>query len=485
MKTIACVFAAVLAGVTLGTLSFAQPPDSLWAHTYGGPLADDASSFVQTADGGYVLAGYTYSFGAGNEDFWLVKTNANGDSVWSRTFGGPGFEGANSLQQTTDGGFILAGFSNSFGGGYNLWLVKTDANGNSSWSRNFGGPGWDGANCVLQTADGYLLAGLTNSYGAGDFDFWLLKTNTNGDSVWSRTFGGPLYEDIFSIQPTTGGGYILAGRTLSYGAGNYDAYLVKTNSSGDSLWTRHFGGPGFETATAVQQTADGGYVFAGITSSYGAGNEDFWLFKTNSNGDSVWSRTFGGMSWDRAYSIQKTADGGYILAGRADSYGAGQGDVWLVKTNANGDSLWSRTFGGAAFDGAYFVRQTTDSGFVLAGFTESFGAGGRDFWLVKTRRDPVSAGDTFILHPSSFVLSVFPNPFNPATEIAFNIPKTGHISLRVFDLLGREAAVLKDGFAEAGSHRVTFNGSDLPTGIYFARLDAGGFSQTKKLMLLK
>ena len=182
----------------------AQPPDSLWARTYGGSLADDASAFVQTADGGYVLTGYTYSFGAGNQDFWLVKTNAGGDSVWSRTFGGPGFEGANTLAQTTDGGFVLAGFSNSFGvGGYNLWLVKTDANGNSSWNRSYGGPGWDGANCVLQTADGgYLLGGLTNSYGAGDFDFWLLKTNANGDCVWSRTFGGAQYEDIFSMQPT-------------------------------------------------------------------------------------------------------------------------------------------------------------------------------------------------------------------------------------------------------------------------------------------
>jgi hypothetical protein len=401
MKTFSCVFAAVLVIVVAATISSAQPPDSLWARTYGGPLADDASSFVQTADGGYVLAGYTYSFGAGNEDFWLLKTNANGDSVWSRTFGGPGWEGANSLQQTSDGGFILAGFSNSFGvGGYNLWLVKTDANGNSSWSRSFSGPGWDGANCVLQTADGgYILGGLTNSYGAGDFDFWLLKTNANGDSLWSRTFGGPLYEDIFSIQPTTGGGYILAGRTLSYGASNYDAYLVKTNANGDSVWTRHFGGSGFETATAVQQTTDGGYILAGITSSYGAGNEDFWLLKTNASGDSAWSRTFGGASWDRAYSLQKTADGGYILAGRTDSYGSGQGDFYLVKTNSNGNSLWSRTFGGAGFDGAYFVRQTTDSGFVLAGFTESFGAGGRDFWLVKTRPEYPNVGYVTLISP--------------------------------------------------------------------------------------
>jgi hypothetical protein len=675
---------ATLVGFALAAMSVAQPPDSLWSRTFGGPLADDASSFVQTADGGYVLAGYTYSFGAGNEDFWMVKTNGNGDSVWSRTFGGPGWEGANTLQQTSDGGFILAGFTNSFGGGgYNLWLVRTDAFGNSSWSRSFGGPGWDGANCVLQTADGYILAGLTNSYGAGDFDFWLLKTNANGDSVWSRTFGGPLYEDIFSIQPTTGGGYILAGRTLSYGAGNYDAYLVKTNSSGDSVWTRHFGGTGFETATAIQQTADGGYIFAGITSSYGAGNEDFWLLKTNSNGDSVWSRTFGGPSWDRAYSLQKTADGGYILAGRTDSYGAGQGDVWLVKTNANGDSLWNRTFGGPAFDGAYLVRQTSDGGFALAGFTESFGAGGRDCYFVKTRPEstpvgyvtmispgppnwgyrlhwvrgalsrlvfrnfcsgtvgsvsgaaaaagwavinysdsivfaastPLAAGtiDTFTLShpwcsdmvtwtvgdsigrvdgplpvelvsfsvalsedaitvsfstasetnndffeimrgtsqagvfariaklpsqgnsatghhyeyldrevtagqtywyyladvdlngnrtehrelmrsatmtgsvelPSDYSLSAYPNPFNPSTTISFALPEEGFVRIAVFDVAGRWTQTLVNEERAAGRHSVTFDARDLPSGVYFARMESGPFTMTKKMLLIR
>jgi hypothetical protein len=483
----ALFFLSAFSLMFVGTFALAQPPDSLWARTFGGALAEEANSFVQTADGGYVLAGYTYSFGAGNEDVWLVKTNANGDSVWSRTYGGPGFEGADAIQQTSDGGFILAGFSNSFGmGDYNLWLVKTDANGNSSWNRNFGGPGWDEANCILQTGDsGYLLGGLTNSYGAGDFDFWLLKTNANGDSQWSRTFGGPQLDDIFSMQPTADGGYILAGRTLSYGGGNYDAYLVKTNSNGDSLWTRHYGGTGFEAAMAVQQTADGGYIFAGITSSFGAGYEDLWLLKTNANGDSAWSKTFGGISWDRAYSIQKTADGGFILAGRTESFGAGQGDFYLLKTNANGDSLWSRAFGGPAFDGAYFVRQTTDSAFVLAGFTESFGTGGRDFWLVKTRRDPVSAAEPFILHPSSFSLSVFPNPFNPSTAISYDLPMPAHVSLRVFDVLGREVAVLVNNLVEAGNHQVTFDGDGLATGVYLCRLQAGRYTESRKLLLVR
>ncbi len=377
-----------------GTLFFAlmvivsiahAQPDSLWSRTYGATYTDGCNSVEQTSDGGYVLAGYTSSFGAGNADFWLVKTDANGDSLWSRTYGGSMFDYCYSAQQTADGGYVLAGGTSSFGVGApphnNFWLVRTDSNGDSLWSRTFGGNLDELCLSVRQTSDGgYVLAGSTSSFGAGNVDFWLLKTDADGDSLWSRTFGGIAWDVCNSVQQTSDGGFILAGFSVS--SGNMGFWLVKTDVNGDSLWTRRLGGLS-ASCNSVRQTADGGYVLAGSAQFVGS-SFDMWLVKTNENGDSLWSRTFGGGTWDYCASVQQTLDGGYVLGGSTSSFGELYGDMWLVKTDVNGDSLWSRTFGGDSADYCKFVHQTSDGGYALAGGTASFGAGGSDFWLLKT-----------------------------------------------------------------------------------------------------
>jgi uncharacterized delta-60 repeat protein len=369
-------------------LAFAQPPDSLWSRTFGGSHWDECYSVQQTSDGGYIMAGATYSFGAGDFDFWAVKVNQCGDSLWSQTYGGMEWDQCASVQQISDGGYILAGFTQSYGEVWgDLFLVKTNAIGDQLWSRTFGGDDQDGCKSVRQTPDGgYILGGLTRSFGAGGYDFWLMKTDEEGGSLWSHTFGGSGDDVCYSMEQTSDDGYVLAGYTDSFGAGSYDFWLVKTNAGGDSLWSRTFGGSGDDECFTVQQTSDDGYILAGYTDSFGAGSYDFWLVKTNADGDSLWSRTFGGNGYDFCYSIQQTSDGGYILGGRTVSFGAGA-DFWLVKTNADGDSLWSRTFGGSDYDECYSVQQTTDGGYILAGHTDSFGAGNQDFWLVKTTRD--------------------------------------------------------------------------------------------------
>jgi uncharacterized delta-60 repeat protein len=463
------------------TAAFAQPnPDTLWTRTYGGSNGDGAYSVQQTADGGYVLAGITRSFGAGGVDFYLVKTNSQGEPLWTRTYGGSAEDTAYSVQQTADGGYVVAGRTVSFGAGsYDFYLVKTNGQGDTLWTRTYGGSSYDEATSVQQTADGgYIVVG------AGDDDFYLVKTNPLGDTLWTRTYGGISSDWAESVQQTADGGYIVAGFTESFGAAGSDFYLVKTNPLGDTLWTRTYGGSSYDWANSVDTTSDGGYIVAGTTESFGAGSKDFYLVKTNSLGDTLWTRTYGGSSSDGAGSVQQTADGGYIVAGYTSSFGAGMQDFYLVKTNSSGEPLWTRTYGGSSTDRAYSVQQTTDGSYVIAGFTASFGAGGYDFYLVKTGPE-LAADEPPVFSPTSFDLSCFPNPFNSSTTIAYDLPKAGHISLRVFDLLGREVSVLKDGVVEAGTHRVTFDGSGLASGIYFARLDAGAFSQTKKLMLLK
>jgi uncharacterized delta-60 repeat protein len=368
-------------------VSFAQlSPDTLWTHTYGGSSPDYAYFIQQTADGGYIVAGYTYSFGAGSSDFYLVKTNSQGDTLWTRTYGGSDYDVAYSVQQTADGGYIVAGETRSFGAGErDFYVVKTNPLGDTLWTRTYGGSSDDYAHSVQRTADGgYVVAGETSSFGAGNWDFYFVKTNLLGDTLWTRTYGGSSDDYARSVQQTSDGGYIVAGTTNSFGAGYIDFYVVKTNPLGDTLWTRTYGGSDEDFANSVQQTADGGYIVAGSTYPFGADETDFYVVKTNSQGDTLWTRTYGGSNADDAYSVLQATDGGYVMAGRTLSFGAGNNNFYVVRTNSQGDTLWTRTYGGNSDDFAYSVQQTADGGHVVAGSTYSFGAGEWDFYVVKT-----------------------------------------------------------------------------------------------------
>jgi len=255
----------------------------------------------------------------------------------------------------------------------------------TSWWRTCGGTTYDEGYSVQQTSDGgYIVAGLTKSYGAGDVDVYLIKTGASGDTLWTRTYGGTDCDMSRSVQQTADGGYVIAGNTYSFGAGNHDVYLIKTDASGDTLWTRTYGGTDYDEGYSVQQTADGGYVIAGNTYSFGAGRTDVHLIKTDASGDTLWTRTYGGTDYDLGYSVQQTADGGYIIAGFTASFGAGADDVYLIKTEASGDTAWTRTCGGTNRDWGYSVQQTSDGGYIVAGRTYSFGAGDYDVYLIKT-----------------------------------------------------------------------------------------------------
>ena len=388
----------VIVCILYSTFLFAQGPDTLWTKTYGGVDIDRGYSIQQTIDSGYIITGNTRSFGAGNYDVWLLKTDENGDTLWAKTYGGVEHDYGESVQQTVDSGYIVVGYTKSFGAGnYDVYLIKTDENGDTLWTRTYGGIAWDRGYSVQQTTDnGYIITGNTRSFGAGDYNIYLIKTDENGDTLWTKIYGGLDTDYGYSVQQTSDSGYIITGYTKSFGAGGYDVYLIKTDVDGDTLWTKTYGGVDDERAWLVQQTIDNGYIIAGETESFGVNREDLWLLKTDENGDTLWTKVYGGTGYDYAHSVQQTSDSGYIVVGHTKSFGAGGYDLWLLKTDADGDTLWTKLYGGPMDEYGLSVQQTTDNGYIMTGWTKSFGAGGADLWLLRIPPTPL-----FLVSPTS------------------------------------------------------------------------------------
>jgi hypothetical protein len=365
---------------------FVGAASGMWDQTYGGVGIDGASAVVETSDGGFAIAGGTNSYGAGESDFWLIKTDGSGNTQWNRTYGGQGFDGALAMVETSDGGFAIAGETNSFGaGGYDFWLIKTDSSGNLVWNQKYGSIENDYASSLVETSDGgFAIAGGTNSYGAGKSDFWLIKTDGSGNTQWNRTYGSVENEYAYALAETSDGGFALAGFADTLGPSSVDFWLVKTDGTGNQQWNRTYGGSGYDGALALVVTSDGGFAIAGETNSGGAGQDDFLLVKTDGSGNTEWTQTYGGSGVDYTSGLVQTPDGGFALAGFTDSFGAGSFDFWLVKTDGAGNTQWNRTYGGTEWDIAASFIETSDGGFAIAGETNSFGAGNYDFWLVKT-----------------------------------------------------------------------------------------------------
>jgi hypothetical protein len=305
---------------------------------------------------------------------------------WIRTFGGSGEDSIYApVQQTSDEGYILAGSTYSFGAGASdLWVVKLNSKGEIDWQKVYGGISYDIAYSIRQTNDGgYIVAGETASFGAGNYDCWILKLSQTGTIEWQKTYGGSGEDYAFSIEQTTDGGYIAVGVTSSFGAGAEDAWVLKLDSDGNIQWQQTYGGSSKDYAWFIQQTSDGGYIIGGETYSFGDASDNGWILKLSSSGDIEWERIYGGSDQDWFSTVQQTSDGGYAVCGSSSSFGAGSSDGWVLKLASNGDIEWQRTYGGSDQDWFSTVQQTSDGGYAVCGSSSSFGAGSSDSWVLK------------------------------------------------------------------------------------------------------
>jgi len=348
--------------------------------TYGGSSDDEGNFIQQTTDGGFILAGNTISFGDTTQDVYLIRTDSNGDTIWTKTFGVTRTDYGNAVRQTNDGGFIVAGSTDSLGSGHeDFYLLKADSNGNNLWTKIYKTNGSEQCTSMILTKDGgYCLAGYSG-WNIGEWGEYLIKTDVNGDTSWTRKIRGAYSCWCNSIQQTLDGGYILGGDIYDTTINKAYCYLIKTNGNGDTLWTKTFNENEYSYANSVLQTSDSGYVIAGFI----RGN--YYLIKVDSSGNKQWSKEFDAGGDDRCFSVVQSTDNGYVLAGY--SYiqnSATTADVLLLKTDENGNLLWSKKFGGTNWDQCSNIQLIAGGGYAMIGSTQSYGAGGNDVYLIKS-----------------------------------------------------------------------------------------------------
>jgi len=537
----------ILSCVVLVSLSTSSLYAINWAKTFGGTGQDKAYSICEASNGGYIAAGYTNSFGAGYSDFLVIKLNSSGNIVWAKTFGGTEDDWASSICQTSDGGYIVAGNTKSFGAGsVDLLVIKLNSSGDIQWAKRFGRTDDEYAYSICETSDGgYIVAGYTRLSGTDYDDFLVIKLNSSGNIQWAKTFSDTDNDYAYSICETSDGGYIVAGATYFWE--DFEFLVIKLNSSGDTMWATRIGDTGDDYAYSICETSDGGCIVAGITKSFGAGVvSDFLVIKLNSSGVPEWVKPFRGISYDYAYSICKTSDGGYIVAGETLSFGAGSYDFLVIKLNSFGNIQWAKTFGGTDWDGAYSICQASDGHYIVAGWTSSFGIGG-DFLVLKIEPNGsmgegcpwYSANPTIpsltlfttspyltVTSPSISSYNVSPTVTSPnllSTTICealgeydkdtliespiievytpyldviplgnnkfyvkYGLPKANKefsINLSLYNLSGKLERILFSGKKSSGVYKMNLDLNDLPSGIYFLRLSFDSNYFDRKLII--
>ncbi|HDY88954.1 MAG TPA: T9SS type A sorting domain-containing protein [bacterium] len=391
--------------------SFAQ---TTFQKTFGGTGDDRDAYCIPVTSGGFVTVGATNSFGVGGFDLLVLRSDDMMNTIWSKTFGGSQDEKISDrkplqrVQETNDGGYIIAGYTKSFGAGNSdVYVIRIDSTGNLQWSKTYGGPAEDFAVAVFELpGGGFLLGGATRTFSFGSRDVYLIRIDNNGNLLWTKTFGGGAHDAMWGMDATNDGGFIIAGAFRSFGPGFNAGFLCKIDSLGNIEWFKTYGGNNDEALGSVI-SIDGGYIATGRTNSSGSGDYDAWIVKTDSIGNVLWAKTYGGAAFDLFEKIIADTDGNLIALGQTESFGAGLSDIFLVKTDSAGNLLWAMTYGGADDDIARSLQQLSDGGFHISGYTRSFGAGGWDLYFINTDANGNSGCNESVATPA--VLT-----FNPA-----------------------------------------------------------------------
>ena len=480
MKTLAQIILSVVMFSCFNSLQAQVAPAIEWQKCLGGGGNEAAFSVQQTTDGGFITAGFSDLNGGdvtgnhGSDDYWIMKLDSASNLLWEKSLGGNSIDDANSIMQTSDGGFIVAGRSYSTNddvsgnhGSDDYWIVKLSSDGNIEWKKCFGGSGEDEANCIRQTADGgYIVAGGSDSTSGdvtgnhGMWDYWVVKLDIDGGLQWEQSFGGSQDDVAYSAQQATDGGYVIAGYSqssdgdVSGNNGDRDYWVVKTDTGGNIVWEKVLGGSSIDEAHSIQQLSDGGFIVAGYAASIDGdvsgnhGGYDYWMVKLDSAANAIWKYCFGGMQNDQPFSVQQTTDGGFIVVGQSGSNNGdvsgnhGGYDFWMLKLDKEANLEWQKSLGGSNDEyGPYGVQQTTDGGFIVAGATLSNnddvsgnhgGASYGDCWVVKLASDLPTG--SVLLSKNFFTLS--PNPVQTKLEIKLTTPPN-EMTVQVYDLQGR------------------------------------------------
>jgi PKD repeat protein len=406
-----------------------------WEKLFSKANTDVFRSIQEVPAGGYIAAGYTSWWSSNDTDAYVVRMTGLGDTLWTRSFHGGKKELFYKVINTSDGGFVMCGYTDSYSinGDQDAYYMKLDANGNQLWQYTYGGTQRERAQEIVQTADGgYAMCGYTNSgTGAQGYNAFLVKLNSDGTQAWNMKYGTNAYEDANSVKELPNGDFILAGQQSPGVLGAGDIWVVRTNSSGAQQWTQNIGTSENDNAEYIQLATAGGYIIGGSTNTLLSGDIGY-LVKTNDMAVVQWAKTYGGDFSDDFHRVENTSDGGYIAVGTTQSNAAVISDEWLYKVDVNGDSMWARTYGGANHDHAYSAVQTSDGGYILCGYTASFGFNYEDAHVVKVDGAGLLYNHLIYTTVTALVSPVSAPCGNPNTVVTITVRNFGDTAQSVF-----------------------------------------------------
>ncbi len=483
LKISAVLFLTFFLQLPLFTIGYTQMPDTAWVQEFYGVHNDYGVSVRQTFDEGYILA-----FTRSTYRIRLIKTNSFGDTMWTKTYNSGNAEDyVYSVQQISDSGFVLVGSTKINDADYQIYIIRTNQNGDTIWTRQYGSSGFDEGFAIQQISDsGFIITGRSSSTSGFDDDVMIFRTSQNGDSLWLHRYGGGYDEAAYYVNEISGGEFIIAGNIAS-SVYDTDVWILKTNDLGDTLRTKMIGDSDFNKCYSARIADDGGLIIIGYTDH--PNNPDILLIKTDQNSDTVWTKTYGGLDNDIGYSVIEVNNGGYLLAGRSESFGNLYNRFWLLRTKDLGDTLWTTILSGSNFSYGNAIQRTSDYGFIISGI----GTDSTDhIWLLKLFPESGSNVRNYIYSQiTKFNLyQNYPNPFNPATTIRYSIPKSERVTITVYNILGQKIRTLISQKQSVGDHQVIWDGRDdggheVASGVFIYQLRAGEYVDVKKMVLMR